>query len=741
MAIRDFILSVVIRGQDKLSRVLDKIGEGAMKRIGERITDLASQLPKMAVEMVKLGAAVERQGNALDNMARSFGTTGDAIVAAIQEASGYTIDSMTAMQAANRAMMLDVAKAPDEFERLTEVATRLGRVMGLDATQSINDFVTAAGRQSIMIADNLGLTIKVGDANAAYAEELGKTVDELTKAEQKQAFLNAMLDAGEEKLGTLGPQTLDTATSIEMLQAAAEDAKTGLAEMAAQALVALINVEKLSETIRGMPSRAEAAAAVEGIGTSITEQLDAFDRFQHIMDVSATSMSDNATEAARWALAGRDVTASTVEATTAIQSWTGILQMSLPPTEQAAAMWERMNLAISGTTDRSVEIQEYVTAVNMKMHEQAEAAEAAAMGFDGLLPPSVAYTDQLEEMAIKEEEAAIEAQKLTEEADILAAMAGDTFVAAAGDAIDETDTWAIALFEAADAAGADANELALLAGGLGIYTDEQIQAALATVALTTTIDQLGTAIANGTMTTAEAIFELRKQIDLMQFSIGITDRNTSTTERASGATRENTEARRKNAEKAREQARAERELERALAKTGDHFVEFIMQAEGGIDATDAWATALFNAADAAGADAEELALLAGALGLYSEEQVEAALTAAAMQEKIEQLAAEIAGGMGIDEAMKKFNEFSEGLELPEWIQPGSPTPLEMGIRGISNAMTELAGIQLPRFQMMMGGTDARGGQQVTNNFNMTVSTQAPISTVQQDFATMAALAQ
>ncbi|NIQ88764.1 MAG: hypothetical protein GWN93_06645 [Deltaproteobacteria bacterium] len=740
--VKSYEVSVVISGKDKLSQTLDGITKGAMERVGHKVTELISQLPQMAVEMVQLGAAVNRQANALDNMAQSFGTSGDAIISAIQEASGYTIDSMTAMQAANRAMMLDVADSPKEFERLTEVATRLGRVMGLDATQSINDFVTAAGRQSIMIADNLGLTIKVGDANEAYAAQLGKTADELTKAEQKQAFLNAMLDAGEEKLSTLGPEVADAATNIEMMQAAVEDAKIGLASWAAEMVNSAINLGELATKVREFPGWLESHTAAFGaaqdawiLGT------DAIQTFDDVLAQAITSEADMATEAERWAIAGRDVTASTVEATAAVQTWNAALIPTIMSTEQAAANWERMNLAVYEYGERGPEIQEYVTAVNMKMHEQAAAAEAASIGIDGLLPPSIAFTEQLEEMAVKEEEAALEAQKLTEEADILAAMAGDTFVAAAGDAIDETDTWSIALFEAADAAGADAQELALLAGGLGIYTDEQIQAALATVALTTTIDQLGTAIANGTMTTAEAIFELRKQIDLMQFSIGITDRNTSTTRRSSGATRENTEARRKNAEKAREQARAERELERALARTGDHFVEFVEQAEIGTDVTNAWGRALFNAADAAGADAEELALLAGALGLYTEEQVEAALTAAAMQEKIEQLAAEIAGGMGIDEAMKKFNEFSEGLELPEWIQPGSPTPLEMGIRGISNAMTELAGIQLPRFQMMMGGTDARGGQQVTNNFNMTVSTQAPISTVQQDFATMAALAQ
>lgn len=82
------------------------------------------------------------------------------------------------------------------------------------------------------------------------------------------------------------------------------------------------------------------------------------------------------------------------------------------------------------------------------------------------------------------------------------------------------------------------------------------------------------------------------------------------------------------------------------------------------------------------------------------------------------------------------------IQLPDWMTPGSPTPLELGLRGIANAMSELSSLEIPRFQASLDRVGASSpGQQVVNNFNMTVSTQAPISTVQQDFATMAALAQ
>ena len=45
------------------------------------------------------------------------------------------------------------------------------------------------------------------------------------------------------------------------------------------------------------------------------------------------------------------------------------------------------------------------------------------------------------------------------------------------------------------------------------------------------------------------------------------------------------------------------------------------------------------------------------------------------------------------------------LSLPEWLTPGSPTPFELGLRGISDAMKDLNSGQLPAFEtnLAMGG--------------------------------------
>jgi len=225
----DYSVNITVKTTDKTSEPAKKASKGlftladAAKAVAGAM--VVRQIAKYTVEVAKIGAAADRQSTALNNLAAAAGTTGDAITKAIQEASGFTISHMDAMASANRAMVLDVADSPAAFERLTTVAVALGRAMGQDATKSIDDFVTAAGRQSRLIADNLGLMVSAEDANVRYAASIGKTADQLTDAEKKQAFLNEMLRQGEIKLAALGDSTMDAAGSMEQMSAAWSDTK------------------------------------------------------------------------------------------------------------------------------------------------------------------------------------------------------------------------------------------------------------------------------------------------------------------------------------------------------------------------------------------------------------------------------------------------------------------------------------------------------------------------------------
>lgn len=121
------------------------------------------------------------------------------------------------------------------------------------------------------------------------------------------------------------------------------------------------------------------------------------------------------------------------------------------------------------------------------------------------------------------------------------------------------------------------------------------------------------------------------------------------------------------AKRLEELAAKQRELN---AATGDYFVKAI---EAG-DATFDTNQALFDAADASGASATQLAILGGALGLYTEEAVEAALKTALIQAEIDRLAeAYVNGGMSVEEMRSSLNTFIAGLDATAESMSGAAT--------------------------------------------------------------------
>jgi hypothetical protein len=245
----EYRVNIIISSKDQSS--------AATKKASSAFGDLTNKVMKLAIgyislkgaqeaiKFVEFGARVERASGALNNLAIAAGTSGEEIISSIQKASDMTIDRMTAMEVANRAMLMGVAQTPAEFARLTEHAVKLGRAMGQDAVKSINDFVTAGGRQSKLIADNLGLLIdnnKVQDrANKLMAMDASLTED----AAKKKAFLGEMLDQAEAKASKLGDTSANLATTLEKVKRFASD----LASIAAEELAV-----ELGETTEAIES-------------------------------------------------------------------------------------------------------------------------------------------------------------------------------------------------------------------------------------------------------------------------------------------------------------------------------------------------------------------------------------------------------------------------------------------------------------------------------------------------------
>jgi len=146
-----------------------------------------------ALDLAEAGAKAEALGASFEMMASAAGQSSEEMLSAMQRASGGTIANTDLILAANRAMSFGVASSGQEMAGLIQLSMAQAAKMGISATQAFNDLVTGVGRLSPMILDNLGVTVSAEKAYAEYAATIGKAAEQLTQAEQRQAFLNAMM--------------------------------------------------------------------------------------------------------------------------------------------------------------------------------------------------------------------------------------------------------------------------------------------------------------------------------------------------------------------------------------------------------------------------------------------------------------------------------------------------------------------------------------------------------------------
>ena len=211
----------------------------------------------------KIAIDVESTSIAFENLASSVGQSSDDILKALQKASAGTVSANDLMLAANRAMVLGVADNTKEFTVLMEIARDRARAMGLTIEQAFNDIVTGIGRGSPLILDNLGLVINQVEANEDYAFSLGKSAEELTEAEKKQALLNAVLKQGQKTIDKNAQETMTASEAIQALKSSATDtaAKIGntFLPMVQDVSTAVINaIDKYQEWREENPKLAEA---------------------------------------------------------------------------------------------------------------------------------------------------------------------------------------------------------------------------------------------------------------------------------------------------------------------------------------------------------------------------------------------------------------------------------------------------------------------------------------------------
>jgi len=169
-----------------------------------------------ATESAKLDTQIRRTERAFVLMAGSVGQA-EARLIAIQKAANGAVDRMTAMQIANQAAALKLAKTSEEFGNLARAAKLVTFVS--PTIKDINDALTqlslfSSNEASFMRADQLGLSVREVKDRMAELRAENANLDGST------AKLLASIDILNQKYGPLLDSTEAQASGVEKLSVA-----------------------------------------------------------------------------------------------------------------------------------------------------------------------------------------------------------------------------------------------------------------------------------------------------------------------------------------------------------------------------------------------------------------------------------------------------------------------------------------------------------------------------------------
>lgn len=242
MADTDYKLQLLLEAKDEISAKVAKIEweiwwlqkttEATQKTALNAMNSIKSTLKtlwittliyKATSSIMELWRQIEPIQNWFERLSESAWIASDEMLQAMRQASAWTVSDFHLMEQANKAYSLWVVSSVDEMTTLMEIARLKWQAMWRTMEEALWDIVVWLWRASPMILDNLWITINQAEAQAQYASEIWKTVEQLTAQEKKQALVNAVVSQWKKELEEAWaiPETFND--KISRLQASREN--------------------------------------------------------------------------------------------------------------------------------------------------------------------------------------------------------------------------------------------------------------------------------------------------------------------------------------------------------------------------------------------------------------------------------------------------------------------------------------------------------------------------------------
>lgn len=193
---------------------------------------------KKAFDFAKQGAELDMSINKFGRLSDSIGTTADALLKDLKEATRGTVSEMELMASAGDFMALGLAKSHDEVVRLTRVAGALG--------MNINQLTLTLTNKTTMRFDAIGVSVDGFKEKVKALEAAGLSADD--------AFKEAFLQQAEQQIEKVGDVADQSIGSYMRLEAELQDLKAEYKTLLNEAIEPIIkaladHAHKINEEI------------------------------------------------------------------------------------------------------------------------------------------------------------------------------------------------------------------------------------------------------------------------------------------------------------------------------------------------------------------------------------------------------------------------------------------------------------------------------------------------------------
>ena len=221
-------IAIIINAKDDATKTIGGIGN-ALGGLGKVAAGLAlgaaAGIGAVGYGIARLAmdaAKIEPVRIGFENLSASIGTTAEAMLIDLRQATRGMIADADLMKAGSKLMAMGLADSSEEAAKLAGMASKLGMAMGEDAGASIENFTLMLANQSIPRLDSFGIS---SAAVRARIEELTAATEGMTREE---AFMIAVMEQGDVAMAKIGETGGGAQESFLQLQASLSNLKTSI---------------------------------------------------------------------------------------------------------------------------------------------------------------------------------------------------------------------------------------------------------------------------------------------------------------------------------------------------------------------------------------------------------------------------------------------------------------------------------------------------------------------------------